>query len=706
MEKPAEGPNALLHCLTDNMPNAHAAQPRTHYKTKRAEILAYAQQHEDTYKRRVRIDAGAETEAKRTEAWQAWTQNITKISHPLDELEADILGAMGHCLAIGMWNSSQKQPTLVIYSRGGGEKLIQIDAKQRPAEIEHFPVRLGQNYYARVTRRRATLNSFPVTAPATPTNEDPTVIEDAAAPTLREERPGGDEVQSAASRTLNHSAGATRRAAEVGTEHPDEMHTALRAQLNPEEEAEVAAAYRILQTFRLPTPATGPKRRKRKHHGRPTAADYFGTLDGEHQQQTGAIHAEAQSGTPDNGGTSDQGAEPQRNQLNAGLLRRATEGAADPAAAADQDVESDRVDDPGDDDKGHDWGTGREDIEGRSGDRGCSDSAKRGDSSDGSGSGSGGGGDCGGSDSGSGDSGGNDGSSTERGDGNGGSSGGGSGGSGSGSGGGGSGSGGEGSGSGGGGSGSGGGGSDSRGGNSGGETGAALSAETVTVTAAVAAAAAAAAGAATAAATVEVAAAKAVTAAASTKSVSAGTHNRAGGDGNSDDGGACDSNGARGDSSGRGGIDKGRVGAASGLRSSGNEIADASGGHIGKTSEDEGHGGETRRYLQHQRGATTAEEQETPTRRGSASDMGTMGQPPENYATRCDEAATLHTNPATPRAEAEVDEEVESGETAAAGATNDMSDTRRRARGKKRGGQQSRLPGHARKRYRKSLDKT
>ena len=89
--------------------------------------------------------------------------------------------------------------------------------------------------------------------------------------------------------------------------------------------------------------------------------------------------------------------------------------------------------------------------------------------------------------------------------------------------------------------------------------------------------------------------------------------------------------------------------------------------------------------------------------------MGTMGQPPENYATRCDEAATLHTNPATPRAGAEVDEEVESGETAAAaaaGATNDMSDTRRRARGKKRGGHQSRLSRNAQKRYKgKDLDK-
>jgi len=86
--------------------------------------------------------------------------------------------------------------------------------------------------------------------------------------------------------------------------------------------------------------------------------------------------------------------------------------------------------------------------------------------------------------------------------------------------------------------------------------------------------------------------------------------------------------------------------------------------------------------------------------------MGTMGQPPENYATRCDEATTIHTKPAAPRAEAEVDEEVESGETAAAADANGTSDTRRRARGKKRGGQQSRLPGHARERYRKSLDKT
>ena len=68
----------------------------------REEILTYAQQHEDTYKRRVRIDTGTETHAMHTKAWQVWTQNITKISFPLDELEADILGAIGHCPAIGM----------------------------------------------------------------------------------------------------------------------------------------------------------------------------------------------------------------------------------------------------------------------------------------------------------------------------------------------------------------------------------------------------------------------------------------------------------------------------------------------------------------------------------------------------------------------------------------------------------------------------
>jgi hypothetical protein len=90
--------------------------------------------------------------------------------------------------------------------------------------------------------------------------------------------------------------------------------------------------------------------------------------------------------------------------------------------------------------------------------------------------------------------------------------------------------------------------------------------------------------------------------------------------------------------------------------------------------------------------------------------MGTMGQPPENYATRCDEAATLHTNPAAPRAGAEVDGEVETGETAAtaaaAAATKSTSNAKEKVRGKKRGGQQIRLSRHARKRNKKNLDKT
>ena len=198
----------------------------------------------------------------------------------------------------------------------------------------------------------------------------------------------------------------------------------------------------------------------------------------------------------------------------------------------------------------------------------------------------------------------------------------------------------------------------------------------------------------------------AATAAVGKKSGSAGTHNRARGDGSSGNGDARDSNGACGGSSKRGDSGNVRAGVASGLRSSGNESADASGGHISKTSEDKGHGGETRRCLKQPRGASTAEDQETPNSRGSASDMGTMGQPPVNYATRCYEAATVHTTPAAPRAGAEVDEEVESGETAAAAATNGTSDTRRRARGKRKGGQQRRLSGCARKRYKKNLDNT
>jgi hypothetical protein len=89
-----------------------------------------------------------------------------------------------------------------------------------------------------------------------------------------------------------------------------------------------------------------------------------------------------------------------------------------------------------------------------------------------------------------------------------------------------------------------------------------------------------------------------------------------------------------------------------------------------------------------------------------------MGQPPENYATRCDEAPTLHTNPAAPRAGAERDGEVESGETAAtaaaasAAATKSTSSAKEKVRGKKRGGQQIRLSRHARKRNKKNFDKT
>jgi len=181
----------------------------------------------------------------RNEAWQAWTQNITKTSHPLDELEADILGAMGHCPAIGMWNASQKKPVLVVYSRGGGEKLIYIDANQRSDETEvHFPVRLSQNHYARATRKRNPVNSIPEAAPAPPTNEDSIVREDTTdTDTTRGKRLRGDERQSAASSPPNDSLGATQRAVGVGPEHPKENHTAPHAQLNPDDERQVAEAY-------------------------------------------------------------------------------------------------------------------------------------------------------------------------------------------------------------------------------------------------------------------------------------------------------------------------------------------------------------------------------------------------------------------------------------------------------------------------------
>jgi hypothetical protein len=94
------------------------------------------------------------------------------------------------------------------------------------------------------------------------------------------------------------------------------------------------------------------------------------------------------------------------------------------------------------------------------------------------------------------------------------------------------------------------------------------------------------------------------------------------------------------------------------------------------------------------------------TSRGSAPGTGTIGHSPEHSATRRDEAATAHAGLAVPGAGAEVTEEVASGGTAAAAATNGVSGTKRRARGKKRGGQQCRLSSDARKRYRKNLDKT
>jgi hypothetical protein len=66
--------------------------------------------------------------------------------------------------------------------------------------------------------------------------------------------------------------------------------------------------------------------------------------------------------------------------------------------------------------------------------------------------------------------------------------------------------------------------------------------------------------------------------------------------------------------------------------------------------------------------------------------MGMMGQPPEKLRDEMRrDLHSTHKNPVAPRAGAEVGEEVESGETAAAAAaaTNSMSDTRRRARGKR-----------------------
>jgi len=117
------------------------------------------------------------------------------------------------------------------------------------------------------------------------------------------------------------------------------------------------------------------------------------------------------------------------------------------------------------------------------------------------------------------------------------------------------------------------------------------------------------------------------------------------------------------------------------------EGADASEDHISRASEGK----------DHRAGASS---------RGSAPGTGTMDHSPNDCVTRRGEVTTAHEGLTTPGAGAEVTEEVSSGKAAAAAATNGMSGTKRRARGKKRGGQQSRLTGYARERYRKSFDNT
>ena len=167
---------------------------------------------------------------------------------------------------------------------------------------------------------------------------------------------------------------------------------------------------------------------------------------------------------------------------------------------------------------------------------------------------------------------------------------------------------------------------------------------------------------------------------------STGTYyGRAAGDGSNKHGDANAGSEARDDSSGRAGNGDGVGGVESSHRGSDSEGADASGDHLARASEDKDHG----------EGASS---------RGSAPGTGTMGHSPEDSATRCDEAATTYAGLATPGAGAEVTEEVASGEAAAEAATNGVSGTRRRARGKRKGGQQSRLTGYAQKRYRKRLD--
>jgi len=129
---------------------------------------------------------------------------------------ADTADAAAKTTETGAAAASQKKPMLVVYSRGGGEKLIYIDANQRSDETEvQFPVCLSQNHYARATRLRTPANSIPEAAPAPPTNEDPTGREDTTADTTRGKRLRGDERQSAASSSPNDSLGGLQNFADV-----------------------------------------------------------------------------------------------------------------------------------------------------------------------------------------------------------------------------------------------------------------------------------------------------------------------------------------------------------------------------------------------------------------------------------------------------------------------------------------------------------
>ena len=651
------------------------------------------------------------------------------------------------------------------------EKLTQKDAKQRSEEFEaHLPGRLDQKYYARAKRQRAS-----------PTNNDSTAMEDVITPMLREKRPCSDELQSAASRFSDDSIRASQRVVEKGPEHPKENHTAPHARLNPEDEKQVAEAYRILQTFRLPAHETEPNRRR--HRSRPTTADHFGSRDRELHQETGTAHAKTQPEAPHNGKSSDERIRSRRNRLNSGPLRSTTggwpaaleqqnsmrvaregdsgglseetrrdevitvhtnlavpgaraevteevesEGPAataainskssmkkkvrgkkksglqsrlsgyaqkryrkeklerslasekgtepEPATVSDQDVRGERVDDSIDDRECSDRGGGNSgEIDWRSTERADDDSgcgsAGRESRGDGGGcgprrnAGDGGVRDPGGADCGHVNGLNMDGASESRdldgepqpchaarGDA-----------------------------------------SDvtnenpksccvrSADGDEGGR------------------------------------------AAKSTRqegdrygrrdigggnsggndepmddnrgSGSVSIHDRSGGDGSNGDGDARDGSGVRAGSGGCG--DDGNSNGNGGV-----ESGHTSGGHIGNANEDKDHDGETWRCLKHQTSTATAEEQEALIRRGSAPGLDIMDQFPEVCATRRNEVVTTgHTNLAVPGARVEVTEETAPGEAAAAAATKDMSGTRRRARGKKRAGQQSRLTRNARKRYKK-----